>query len=163
MVAPRNDMPVPRPSARVLLIDDNGHILLFSSKDEAGQIFWYPPGGGSEPGEAAEETARREVWEETGLRDIPLTAEIGRRRGLELRCGVTYDHRERWFLARVVPYQIETTGFTDDERQTITTHRWWILDELATTTDRLIPANLAALIRELLRNGPPAVPIDLRS
>jgi 8-oxo-dGTP pyrophosphatase MutT (NUDIX family) len=129
MVAPHDDTPVPRPSARVLLIDDNRRTLLFASEDEMGQIFWYPPGGGSEPEEPAEVTARREVWEETGLRAVPLAAEIGRRRGLESRGGVIYDHRERWFLARVAPFQIDTTGFTDDERRTIAAHHWWTMDE----------------------------------
>lgn len=160
MGASHDDTPVLRPSARVLIIDDNGRTLLFASEDEAGRTFWYPPGGGSEPGESAEETARREVREETGLRDVRLTAEIGRRRGLESRNAVIYDHRERWFLARVAPFQIDTTGFTDDERRTIITHRWWTIDELTVTADRLIPGNLAAFVRELLRNGPPNPPID---
>ncbi len=71
-----------RPGARVLVIDAADRVLLFASTDDDGRSFWYPPGGGSEPGEAAEETARRELWGETGLNDIELGAEIWRRRGL---------------------------------------------------------------------------------
>lgn len=47
MVASHDDTPVLRPSARVLLIDDNGRTLLFASMDEAGRTFWYPAGGGA--------------------------------------------------------------------------------------------------------------------
>jgi len=61
-----------RPGARVLLIDSDGRVLLFASGDAEGRTFWYPPGGGSEPGVGAEETAKRELLEETGLCDIEL-------------------------------------------------------------------------------------------
>ena len=44
-------VPVVRPGVRVLVIDDVDRVLLFASIDDAGQRFWYPPGGGSEPGE----------------------------------------------------------------------------------------------------------------
>ncbi len=150
-----------RPSARVLLIDSDERVLLFRSEDEAGRPFWVPPGGGSEPGETAEETARREVWEETGLLDVVLTAEIGRRRGVASWGGATYDSRERWFLARVPAFRIDTSRFTELEQALIFEHRWWTADELAATPDRLVPANLARLVETLLRDGPPERPLDL--
>ena len=69
MVAPHDDTPVPRPSARVLLIDDNGHTLLFCSKDEAGRIGVAGregnsqeralPSAGAQWGGAAARAARR--------------------------------------------------------------------------------------------------------
>ncbi len=39
-------------------------ILLVKNK---GKDFWYPPGGGLEPGETLEEGAIRETFEETGM------------------------------------------------------------------------------------------------
>ncbi len=150
-----------RPGVRVLVIDAADRVLLFASNDDDGRPFWYPPGGGSEPGETAEETARREPWEETGLTDVELAAEIWRRRGLASWGGATYDCRERWFLARVAECRIDTTRFTEQERRAIAAHRWWTVDELAATADRLVPDNLAELVRALLRDGPPERPIDL--
>ena len=152
-----------RPGVRVLVIDTDDRVLLFASHDDDGRPFWYPPGGGAEPGETAEETARRELWEETGLTGVELEAEIWRRRGLASWGGVTYDGRERWFLARVAPYRIDTSGFTTEEQRSIVAHRWWTVDELAAAADRLVPANLDELVRGLLRDGPPAEPIDLGS
>ena len=60
--------PVVRPTARVLLLDDADRVLMFCGNDPAdpGSRFWYPPGGGIEPGETPEVAARREVLEETG-------------------------------------------------------------------------------------------------
>ena len=50
--------------AAVLVVDDRGRILMgFRSDNQS----WGIPGGGMEPGETLEGTARREVREETGL------------------------------------------------------------------------------------------------
>ena len=43
----------------------------------------------------------------------------------------------------------------------IVDHRWWTIDEMAATDDRLVPGNLAALVRSLLRDGLPENPIEL--
>ena len=96
--------PVIRPGVRVVLIDADERVLLFAGTADDGSRFWFPPGGGIEPGETPEETARRELREETGLTDFELAGEFGRRRHVVAWGGVTYDVRERWFLARVAPF-----------------------------------------------------------
>lgn len=153
--------PLLRPGVRVVVIDTNERVLLFAGIADDGSRFWFPPGGGIEPGETPEETARREVLEETGLADIELAGEFGRRRHVMAWGGVTYDLRERWFLARVAPFALDLSGFTDLERAMIVDHRWWSVDELETTGDCLVPANLATLVRSLLRDGLPKSPIEL--
>ena len=40
-------------------------------------------------------------------------------------------------------------------------HRWWTLDELEATSERLAPRCLATQLRELLEHGPPPAPIDV--
>ncbi len=155
--------PVIRPGVRVVVIDADERVLLFAGTADDGRRFWFPPGGGSEPGESVEETARRELREETGLIDIALAGEIGRRRALVSWDGVTYDLRERWFVARVAPFELDTNGFTDLERSSINDHRWWTVEELEDSTERLIPVDLAALIRSLLRDGLPDQPVDLEA
>lgn len=50
--------------ASVLLIDEKKRVLLQQRTDNG---LWGLPGGLMEPGETIEETARREVYEETGL------------------------------------------------------------------------------------------------
>jgi 8-oxo-dGTP pyrophosphatase MutT (NUDIX family) len=150
-----------RHSVRALVIDHAQRVLLFVSTDDGGQPFWYSPGGGSEPGETAEETVRRELREEAGLIDVELDPELWRRRGRASWGGVTYDYRERWFLARVAAFEVNTSRFTELERRSIVGYRWWTVVGLGTTTDRLVPDNLEELVHCLLRDGPPEHPIDL--
>jgi ADP-ribose pyrophosphatase YjhB (NUDIX family) len=147
-----------RPGVRVLVIDDRDRVLLFASLGDDGRRFWFPPGGGVEPGESAEETARRELREETGLTTVALAGEVWRRRAVVTWGGITYDCRERWFLARVSAFAIDTSGFTAEERIAIENHGWWTLDELEDTADRLVPGNLASLLRDLFRDGLPEQP-----
>lgn len=50
--------------ASIILFDDRNRVLMLKRSDNHGRCF---PGGLVEPGESTEETARREVLEETGL------------------------------------------------------------------------------------------------
>ena len=47
------------------LFDDEGRVLLV--RHTYGRLNWELPGGGAEPGESPNETAIREILEETGL------------------------------------------------------------------------------------------------
>lgn len=156
--------PVIRPSVRVVLLDDADRLLLFSSVDDNdGRTFWYPPGGGVKEGESAQDTAARELREETGLTAFVLGPEMWRRRAVASWGGVTYDCRERFFLARTTRFEVDTSGFTESERRTIVTHRWWTLQELTETSDRLVPDDLHPRLAAVLADGPPSEPIDLNA
>jgi 8-oxo-dGTP diphosphatase len=54
------------PGVGVLVVRD-GKILMGRRTSAHGHGTWSPPGGKAEPGETVEETARRELIEETGL------------------------------------------------------------------------------------------------
>lgn len=148
-------------TVRVVVLDATDCALLFACVGEDGRRFWFLPGGRKKPGEVPEETARRELREETGLGENALLAELDRQRVIGTFGEVTYDSRERWFLTRVPVCDIDTSGFTPEEQESVVAHRWWPVDELAQTSDRLVPPHLAQLIRDFIDNGPPAQPLDV--
>jgi 8-oxo-dGTP pyrophosphatase MutT (NUDIX family) len=155
--------PIVRPAARVLLIDDRERVLLFRGHDPAQPEvrFWFSPGGGIEPGESAEQAARRELWEETGLAEVDLGPHIWDRRHVVAFNSAVTDNRETWFLARVPAFEIDTSGFTGIERLVMPEHRWWTVPALADTSDLLTPRDLARLVRDLLTDGPPEHPVTV--
>ena len=60
--------------AACAIFDDRGRVLLV--RHTYGRLNWELPGGGSEPGEPPDATARRELLEETGL-EVPIDGLAG--------------------------------------------------------------------------------------
>jgi ADP-ribose pyrophosphatase YjhB (NUDIX family) len=153
--------PVVRPTVRVLVLAgtaDLTRVLLFRAYDG----YWFPPGGGLEGMETYEEAAHRELAEETGLTGVGIGPHIWNRRDVFEWRGGMLDVRERWYLARIPDVvHVDSTGWTPEEREDLTAHRWWSLPELEETTERLVPRSLAGLVRGLIRDGTPAEPLEV--
>ncbi|MGK5672035.1 NUDIX hydrolase [Micromonospora sp. URMC 106] len=151
----------PRRAARVLLVDAAGRVLLFSGSDPARPEhgrWWFTPGGGLDPGETYAEGAARELAEETGLR-LPVAA-FGAPVHRDLTefpfDGVWYRQEQEFFLVRVTDHEVDTAGFSEVERASVAAHRWWPLDELATTDERYYPPDLPAVLTRALAEAPTA-------
>ncbi|MFC3897548.1 NUDIX domain-containing protein [Lentzea rhizosphaerae] len=147
-------MLTPRPSARVVLTDAAGRVLLFHGFDPARpqEHFWFTVGGGVEDGEELRDAAVREAFEETGLKLSPesLIGPIWRRRAVFSFDGDTFDAEEWFFYASVDgDLAVDTSGFNDVEETTISGYRWWTVEELESTEDTVYPVQLAELLPEL--------------
>jgi 8-oxo-dGTP pyrophosphatase MutT (NUDIX family) len=153
-------MPRFRPTARLLVVDPDGRVLLFSA---AGGV-WFTPGGGVHRGERLEAAAVRELAEETG--HVRAEADIGplvaTSAGLwPAGNGLTFFGADSYFLVRVAGAWVDTGGQEALERSVITGHRWWTTVELRATSDKIVPNGLADLVDGLLQAGLPATPVRL--
>ncbi len=142
-----------RRTARVLLFDDAGRILLFKGRLPSapdGPGWWYTVGGGLEDGETEREAARREILEETGFTDAVLgetafTSEFVFR---DLK-GRSVLQTEVYILARCAGGEPSRAGWSQIEHTFCDEHRWWTIDELAAQGEPIHPPDLAARLRAM--------------
>ncbi|MBC3844126.1 NUDIX domain-containing protein [Streptacidiphilus sp. 4-A2] len=152
-----------RTAARVLLLDPADRILLLHGFDplEPGRQWWFTPGGGVEPGEDLPAAARREVEEETGIRELELGPLIARRSSAFSFDGRSFEQDEWYYLARTGTTRTDPSGQTVLERRSTDDLRWWSSAELSDTAETVYPEALAQLLADILEGGAPAQPVLL--
>jgi 8-oxo-dGTP pyrophosphatase MutT (NUDIX family) len=153
-----------RPSARLLVFDPLGRLLLFRFRDGDGGFTWLTPGGGLHRGESVRAAAVRELAEETGymITEEDLGPVVATRGGLWRSSGGRLMFgADTYFLVRVTHSEVSTAGHEDLERSIITGYRWWNMAELRETAESVSPPNTASLVATLISDGPPPRPVRL--
>ena len=155
--------PIFRPGARIVLLDCEDRVLLFRNRVPGQETpdSWITPGGGIEPGESPEAAARRELWEETGLRDVEIGPCVWTRRHVWRWEDTWYDSDERFFLARVERHEVAPQALGEMERRSLLGHRWWSAAALAASAEVFIPRDLAALLPPLIAGELPREPLEV--
>ena len=148
-----------RDSARVIVVDDTGSVLLFRIVDplDPRPPVWITPGGGTESAEALVDAARRELREETGVevtveqlgKPLAVTRGEWTFRGMPL-------YSEDWFYAIRVPrFEPSSDGWEELEHELHDSWRWWSPDELDAADEAVLPSRLAELVRSIARGDLP--------
>ncbi len=154
----------PRKAARAVLVDREGDVLLLCGRDPsspAATLFWFTPGGGIEPGESAEDAARREAREEVGAQLGALGPVVWHRTVEFVFDGAAYSQHEVFYVVEVDRFQPRPLCPTELEVRSGMRAAWWRLAELERATAPVHPGRLAQLLGDWRRYGPPAQPIRI--
>lgn len=158
-----------RRAVRVLLLDDDGRILLIEDSDlglDPVLRWWGTPGGGVDPHESDAQAAVRELYEETGLvvTEADLEGPVFERTVVHGWSEKVVDQAEVYYLVQVPAFDVDTSRHTEEEQLTVVQLRWWEQGDLATTSDDVWPRDLPDLLAlaaqpHRWRRGPVAGPV----
>ncbi|MGV0717883.1 NUDIX domain-containing protein [Mycolicibacterium sp. XJ662] len=150
-----------RVSARVVLLDETGAVLLLSGSDpaitDAGEgpapRWWFTVGGAVQQGETLQQAAAREVDEETGLRVDAgqMIGPVWRRDAVIDFNGSVIRSQEMFFVHRTRRFEPAPDGRTGLERSYIHGYRWCdetMIQELVASGEAVYPVQLGELLVE---------------
>jgi ADP-ribose pyrophosphatase YjhB (NUDIX family) len=136
----------------VLLFDPSGDVLLmrFAIPQAGGEdfVFWCAPGGEIEGDESESAAAQREVREELGL-DLAMEGPVRVDRNEFVVRGEMCDNTDYYFLAHCERDAPRLIGLTAEEIAIMQEIRWWTLDEVEASSEKIFPAGLTGWVRAL--------------
>jgi len=155
--------PVRSRSAVRVIVTDGSSVLMLSDTDPGTpeSMWWVTPGGGIDPGEQPVQAAVRELAEETGR--VVAAADLA---GPLLRRFVVHGYSDQvlgqwelFYLLQVpAPFDLDVSGFTEEEKITISSWAWLPIADLAHRSEPVWPSDLAGLIE--LAQRPDQWPMD---
>ncbi len=142
-----------RRAARVIVFAPDGRILLIHGHDGHGvhHQWWFTVGGGIEPGEAPEECAIRELFEETGIKadTLSLVGPVLSRKAEFVFLNVRARQDELFFLLFLSswPKAINPGKLTKMEEQLLDQTVWLLPSEITklSETEDVYPSGLGEM------------------
>jgi 8-oxo-dGTP pyrophosphatase MutT (NUDIX family) len=161
-----------RPTARVVLLDDEDRVLMLKIHDPSvtrgpnpiTADFWLLVGGGVKPGESYEQAAYREVVEETGIQDVTIGRCVWTQEKVVADpAGEVQQVIGRYFVGRVASgVAVSFAGHEPLEAATIVGYRWFRQDEIVAreADETFVPPGLGTLLTDVI-NGAAGDPVSL--
>lgn len=135
-----------RRSARIIVLDPEGRVLLFRHAGSKGRSFWATPGGGLEDGETFEQAAAREALEELGISGASLQF-LWERMSQFVHIDHPVRQQERYFLLKGSGPDLLVGVQALHQQEGILEMRWWTRAQLEAASETVFPEDLATQLK----------------
>ncbi len=160
-----------RKTARALLFDQRGRLLLVRMHDPnvaaqngavLAQAYWVTIGGEIDPGEDVESAVRREIAEETGLREVQLGPKVWYAEHILNVHGEARLFQETFVVAHTTDTRLSNADWTTDECRVIEKLKWWKMEALFASADIFFPMSLKENLLPLTKGLYPPTPLTIQ-
>jgi len=158
-------------SVRILLINKKKELLLMKAHDPSttrtdGKYnghFWFLIGGEQEPGESLLQTAKRELFEETGLKeeDYEIGPLVWTGDFKLILSGTPRQMKQKFIVVKTEKEEISTDHFTENEKKVVKEMKWFSLEEIKSSQEIIYPINLKDKLEDILEERYPEIPFDI--
>lgn len=158
-----------RKAVRALLLNEDKELLLMEAEDFNirpidGEVkkscFWFTVGGKIENNESFHDALVREIYEETGLKDIEIGPNVWNTKSHLLYKNEPIVFDEIFVVVHTKQKQLSFENFTYDEKQFIKRLRWWSLEDILQSTEIIYPIILKEYLPDILKGNYPKIPLD---
>ena len=159
-----------RNSVKIILLNEKKEILLLHTDDKSIKSqdgsynggFWQLVGGKMEEGEGILDTAKRELFEETGLGvdDVEFDKVVWQGKlKLEMEGKMT-NINQRFILAKTRSDKVVTLeNLTKEEKPVIKRLEWFSCEQIKESHDIIYPAVLPNYLEDIINGNIPSEPI----
>ena len=160
-----------RKSVNILLLNEDKELLLMCADDPTTTStdgvyygpFWFPVGGQIEGDETFQETALREIFEETGLtpEDIELGPVVWYGEFDLILSGTLQRLNQHFLVAKTKKNTITHANFTQEEQAVIKKSAWFSLEKLKNCPEVIFPVVLTDHLPNILAENYPTKPLEI--
>ncbi len=158
-------------SVRILLINKKKQLLLMKAHDpqttgtdgKYNGDFWFLVGGEEEPGENLLQNIKRELFEETGLKeeDYEIGPLVWTGDFKLILSGTPRRMKQKFIVVKTNKNDISTANFTENEKKVVKELKWFSLEEIKSSKEIIYPVNLKDKIENILEEIYPDIPFDI--
>lgn len=142
--------------SRLMIVNEQDELLLFQYKDEYKPTpFWATVGGELKGDETYLDAAKRELYEETGLKNEIGELIFEREDVFAVARSVPAIWKEKYYLVKCSSNSnIYATEWTEEEKSTIQKWKWWSLETMKREpVGTFLPACIPDLLVKIMSNS----------
>ena len=158
-----------RNSIKVLLLNERQELLLMCADDPTttskdGKYhgrFWFPVGGEINPGESVKEAATREIYEETGIKEVEFGPVVWFGEFDLVLAGTPTHLKQTFIVAKTKQHKVSLENLTEEEKKVVKKTAWFSLEKIQNSTEVIYPVLLARYLPDILQGKYPDQPLEI--